>query len=196
MIVSASSASRILNTLGRGEGLVDAEALHGKPAVLVDRHHAGMHTDFVSLDNAAAMKAACGHLVDGGYRELLYITEPLKGVSSRRERTARLRRLRDGARVARGRRGVRIHGRRQRWPRRRAAGAAQARETRQRAAVLAGNAIVTLRVAAAMARLGLSFGTDIGFVGFDDPEWAPLIGPDSAPSRNPPMRSAEPRPTA
>ena len=28
-----------------------------------------------------------------------------------------------------------------------------------------------------MARLGLDFGTDIGFVGFDDAEWAPLIGP-------------------
>ncbi len=78
----------ILNTLGRGAGLIDADALHGKPAVLVDRRHAGMHTDFVSLDNAAAMKAACGHLVDGGYRELLYITEPLKGREPRRERTA------------------------------------------------------------------------------------------------------------
>ncbi|MDB5732491.1 MAG: dehydrogenase, partial [Variovorax sp.] len=78
----------ILNTLGGGTGLADASALHGKPAVLVDRRHAGMHTDFVSLDNPAAMTAACGHLVEGGYRELLYITEPQKGVSSRRERTA------------------------------------------------------------------------------------------------------------
>ncbi len=78
----------ILNTLGRGAGLVDADALHGKPAVLVDRRHAGMHTDFVSLDNAAAMKAACGHLLEGGHSEVLYVTEPLKGVSSRRERSA------------------------------------------------------------------------------------------------------------
>ena len=78
----------ILNTLGRGSNVVDAVTLHGKPAVLVDRRHAGMHTDFVSLDNPAAMRAACGHLVEGGYRELLYITEPQKGVSSRRERTA------------------------------------------------------------------------------------------------------------
>lgn len=167
----------ILNTLGRGAGLVDADALHGKPAVLVDRRHDGMHTDFVSLDNPAAMKAACGHLVEGGYRELLYITEPLKGVSSRRERTAAfadciaahqprvagevfestgedndaldaaLRALRKRARSGR------------------------------RAAVLSGNAVVTLRVASAMARLGWHFGVELGFVGFDDPEWAPLIGP-------------------
>jgi LacI family kdg operon repressor len=78
----------ILNTLGRGSNVVDAVTLHGKPAVLVDRRHTGMHTDFVSLDNHAAMKDTCGHLVDGGYRELLYVTEPQKGVSSRRERTA------------------------------------------------------------------------------------------------------------
>ena len=167
----------ILNTLGRGAGLVDADALHGKPAVLVDRRHAGMRTDFVSLDNRAAMRAACEHLVDGGHRELLYITEPQKGVSSRRERSrafaacvsahrsavagevfesvseadaaldAALQALR-----ARGRRGA-------------------------GAAVIAGNAVVTLRVAQAMARLGWRFGVDLGFVGFDDPEWASLIGP-------------------
>ena len=28
-----------------------------------------------------------------------------------------------------------------------------------------------------MARLGWQFGADLGFVGFDDPEWASLIGP-------------------
>ncbi|MBC7376360.1 MAG: substrate-binding domain-containing protein, partial [Burkholderiaceae bacterium] len=32
-------------------------------------------------------------------------------------------------------------------------------------------------VAQAMARLDLQFGRDIGFVGFDDPDWASLIGP-------------------
>jgi LacI family kdg operon repressor len=47
----------------------------------------------------------------------------------------------------------------------------------RRAAVVAGNAVVTLRVAQAMARLGWQFGEDLGFVGFDDPEWASLIGP-------------------
>ena len=28
-----------------------------------------------------------------------------------------------------------------------------------------------------MARLHYRFGRDVGFIGFDDPEWAPLIGP-------------------
>ncbi|MDM0036153.1 LacI family DNA-binding transcriptional regulator [Variovorax sp. J22P271] len=167
----------ILNTLGRGAGLVDADALHGKPAVLVDRRHAGMHTDFVSLDNAAAMQAACGHLVDGGYRELLYITEPQKGVSSRRERTAAFGdcvaahepRVAGEVYESTGDDGDGLDA---------ALRALHKRAQRgKRVAVLAGNAVVTLRVAAAMARLGLRFGADIGFVGFDDAEWAPLIGP-------------------
>ncbi|MBB3177914.1 LacI family DNA-binding transcriptional regulator [Variovorax sp. Sphag1AA] len=167
----------ILNTLGRGVGLADAEALHGKPAVLVDRRHAGMHTDFVSLDNGAAMKAACGHLVEGGFRELLYITEPLKGVSSRRERAtafggcmaAHEPRVAGEVFECTGEDSDNLDA---------ALRALQKRAKRgRRAAVLAGNAVVTLRVASAMARLGLRFGTDIGFVGFDDPDWAPLIGP-------------------
>jgi len=167
----------ILNTLGRGAGLVDADALHGKPAVLVDRRHVGMHTDFVSLDNAAAMQAACSHLVDGGYRELLYITEPQKGVSSRRERTAAF-----GDCVAAHE--PRVAGEVYECTGDDSEGldpallALHKRAKRgKRAAVLAGNAVVTLRVAAAMARLDLRFGADIGFVGFDDAEWAPLIGP-------------------
>jgi LacI family kdg operon repressor len=32
-------------------------------------------------------------------------------------------------------------------------------------------------VAAEVARLGWQFGVDVGFVGFDEPEWAALIGP-------------------
>ena len=35
--------------------------------VLVDRRHPGMDSDFVSLDNGAAMQAACGHLLEGGH---------------------------------------------------------------------------------------------------------------------------------
>jgi len=167
----------ILNTLGQGASRVDAEALHGKPAVLVDRRHAGMHTDFVSLDNAAAMRAACAHLVEGGFRELLYISEPQRGVSSRRERTAAFRACveaheprvagevfecaaDDDAALDQALRALRKRAGRGR-----------------RAAVLAGNAVVTLRVASAMARLGWRFGEELGFVGFDDAEWAPLIGP-------------------
>jgi LacI family kdg operon repressor len=171
----------ILNTLGRGAGVVDAVTMHGKPAVLVDRRHAGMEADFVSLDNAGAMALACEHLVAGGWRELLYITEPQQGVSTRRERTSAFRdcaaahaaddvtgevfESEEGAQEALDS-ALRALGAR-------AAAAGPGR----RPAVVAGNAVVTLRVAAAMTRLGWDFGEELGFVGFDDTEWAPLVGP-------------------
>lgn len=169
----------ILNTLGRGAGVVDAIAAHGKPAVLVDRRHPGMQADFVSLDNPAAMAQACGHLLAGGWRELLYVTEPLKGVSTRRERAAAFTACVQGhPRQAHGEifeceegadasLASALEQLQRRAQRRRSA----------RAAVIAGNAVVTLRVAQVVARLGWQFGQALGFVGFDDPEWASLIGP-------------------
>jgi len=78
----------ILNTLGRGAGVVEAIARHGKPVVLVDRRHSGLEADFVALDSAVAMASACNHLLDSGYRELMYVTEPKKGVSRRERVTA------------------------------------------------------------------------------------------------------------
>ena len=168
----------ILNTLGQGEGLADVNTLHGKPAVLVDRRHTGLAADFVSLDNEGAMRDACAHLVEQGWQRLLYITQPLLGVSSRMERTAAFR-----AFVAAQGRGVRgevlelaseqsdevLDQALARWR--------QKAKPGERGAVVAGNSVVTLRVAAAVSRVGWTFGQELGFVGFDDPEWAPLIRP-------------------
>lgn len=166
----------ILNTLGQGRGVVEAIAALGKPAVLVDRRHAGMTADFVSLDNAGAMALACDHLLARGWTELLYVTEPVRGISTRRERTAAFVACLAQAPQAAAcvyesaagddaglDRALALH--RQRAGRNR------------RPAVVAGNSVVTLRVAQAMQRLGWQFGSELGFIGFDDPEWASLIGP-------------------
>ena len=165
----------ILNTLGGDASAAGEVARHGKPAVLIDRKQAGMHGDFVSLDNTDAVRQAFDHLAGNGYRELLYLTEPTAGVSSRIEREAAFKaclampvegvagqaiELGDGDEAALDAA--------LRQLKRRAAG--------RPAAVLASNALVTLRVAAAVARLGWRFGVDLGFVGFDETVWAPLVG--------------------
>ncbi len=166
----------ILNTLGADPTAAGEVARHGKPAVLVDRKHAEMHADFVSLNNADAVSQAVAHLRGNGYRELLFVSEPMAGVSSRIEREAAFR-----ACVAQP--GAEVTGQSLEL----ADGAddtldAALRALRQRAggrapAVLSTNALVTLRVAAAVARLGWRFGRELGFVGFDDTDWAPLVGP-------------------
>jgi LacI family kdg operon repressor len=166
----------ILNTLGGDPAAAGGVARHGKPCVLVDRKHAGMHADFVSLNNADAVEKAVSHLVANGYRELLFVTEPVAGVSSRVEREAAFR-------ACVGRQGKGVAGRSLEIDEGAGETLEQAlRELKRRGgkrapAVISSNALVTLRVAAAMANLGWTFGADIGFIGFDETDWAPLIGP-------------------
>ena len=164
----------ILNTMGADPSAAGEVARHGKPAVLVDRKHAGMAADFVSLDNADAARQAVDHLLAQGWRELMYVTEAIAGVSSRVERSGAfkaaiaaspaaagqvLELTRDDATLDNALRELKRRG------------------GRRPVAVVASNAPVTLRVAAAAARLGWQFGRDLGFVGFDETDWAPLLGP-------------------
>lgn len=170
----------ILNTLAADPMAAGEMARHGKPAVLIDRRHAGMQADFVSLDNVDAVRQGLQHLVDEGWQDLLYLTEPVDGVSSRVERETAFR-----AALTEMPRDVR--GESQSLPPAPAAGDDDAlqdllrrwheRSGARPAAVMASNAIVTLRVASAMRALGWTFGRELGFIGFDDTEWAPLVGP-------------------
>lgn len=169
----------ILNTLGRDIRAAADAARHGKPVVLVDRRHQGMQADFVSLDNAGAVHLGLCHLVKAGYRELLFVSEPVRDVSSREERKAGFHSFINTATQdetgLHGQTFESIEGDEQ--------GLDDAlRNLRVRAGnglpgVLASNAVVTLRIVAAMARLGWNLGADIGLVGFDETEWAPYVGP-------------------
>ncbi len=172
----------ILNTLGRDAGAAADAARHGKPVVLVDRRHHEMQADFVSLDNAGAVRLGARHLVDAGYRELLFVSEPIRDVSSRMEREAAFRSFvsESGgtAGPAASLRGSSFES---------AADDTEGldnalRSLRQRAGaqlpgVVSSNAVVTLRVVAAMARLGWQLGADLGLVGFDETDWSPYVGP-------------------
>lgn len=169
----------ILNTLGGDAGAAADAARHGKPVVLVDRRHQDMQADFVSLDNAGAVQMALRHLVTAGYRELLFVSEPIKDVSSRMEREAAFRSVVSDpqSRISD------LHGQTfESLPDNNEALDDALRRLRQRAnerlpGVISSNAVVTLRVVASMARLGWRLGADVGLVGFDDTEWSPYIGP-------------------
>jgi len=163
----------ILNTLGRDEGAAAAAARQGRPVVLVDRRHANMQADFVSLDNAGAVRQAGEHLVQAGSDTLLFVSEPIAGVSSRQERDAAFRlflaehpQVQGGSFESSAAQPDALEAELQRL-----------RARGRRPAVLASNAVITLRIADAVARLGWRFGADLGFVGFDETDWAPLVGP-------------------
>jgi len=169
----------ILNTLGRDAGAAAQAASQGKPVVLVDRRHHGMQADFVSLDNAGAVQLGAAHLVQAGYRELLFISEPLQGVSSRLEREAAFRSfIGDAAPATPGLQGRTFESAEADGPGLEAAlRALRARAGERPPGLISSNAVVTLRVVAALARLGWHFGGDVGLVGFDDTDWSPYIGP-------------------
>lgn len=170
----------ILNTLGRDNGAAADAARHGKPVVLVDRRHHDMQADFVSLDNAGAVRLGAQHLVERGYRELLFVSEPVKDVSSREERKAAFSSF-----ISEPATGIlKLRGSTFESTAEDSEGALDQalRSLRQRAGkrlpgLLSSNAVVTLRVVAALARLGWRLGVDIGLVGFDDTEWSPYVGP-------------------
>ena len=152
------------------------DALHGKPVVLVDRRHPGLNADFISIDNRQAVSLGLDHLRQAGYTDFLLVTEPYGHVSSRAERASAYADVL--ADVPAARRQVFESTADHEGPQ---ALADALRALRRRAgarpaAILSGNAVTTLRVAAAMAQLGWSFGRELGFVGFDETEWAALIG--------------------
>jgi len=175
----------ILNTMGHDAGAVMETARQGKPIVLVDRQHDGLDVDLVSLDNQHAMTVSAGHLLEAGYRELMLVTEPLGKVSSRIER---VQAFNDFVQAHAGQ----VSGSCLETVAEDQAGLIAAlRELRARAAaaqscsggaagipaVIAGNAVVTLRVVEAIAQLGWRLGQDIGLLGIDDTPWIPYIGP-------------------
>lgn len=174
----------ILNTTGHDAGAALETARQGKPIVLVDRRHEGLDVDFVSLDNQHAIALSCRHLLEAGYRELMLVTEPLDKVSARIERkqafhdfvrahadevsgcSLEMQAPDQGALIAalqalRGR----------------AAAASGSSGAAGVPAVIAANALVTLRIVETVAQLGWRLGYDIGLLGIDDTPWAPYIGP-------------------
>ncbi len=169
----------ILNTLGQDAGAAAEAARHGKPVVLVDRRHQNMQADFVSLDNAGAVQLGASHLVEAGYQALMFISEPVKNVSSRLEREAAFRSfVSDRAASTPRLRGSTFESSEDDGELLDEALRALRRGAEGRlCGVISSNAVVTLRVVAAMARLGWHLGTDLGLVGFDDTEWSPYIGP-------------------
>ncbi|MDR3451282.1 MAG: LacI family DNA-binding transcriptional regulator [Rhodoferax sp.] len=166
----------ILNRVGDDSGAVAEAVRCGKPVVMVDRRHGDLRSDFVSLDNAAAIHLGARHLVEAGYGELLFVSEPVQGVSSRLERQQAF-----CAFVSEQWPGAACHTHESTEADPQALDQAL-RALRRRAggrppAVLSGNAVITLRLVAAAARLGWRLGFDIGLVGFDDTDWAPFVGP-------------------
>jgi len=158
------------------------------PIVLVDRKINHLNADIVGLDNIQSSTIATNYLIDAGFEAILFITEPINGISTRLDRTNTFKSLIKSHKNMVGQ-VVEIN--------------AQSNsqdyddlldlhikafcktQRGMRKAIVSINGSVTLQVSLAIKRLNLVIGKDIGLLGFDDPKWAAVIGEGISSIRQP-----------
>jgi len=159
----------IVNTLGHHPGeLLNLQ--RDMPMVLVDRQLPELNVDLVGLDNAQAIEQALDHLQARGYRDILAVTEPLDGTSSRLERTQAFT-----ASISR-RAGMRqqlveidgnLHAR---------LDAFLGSNGHGPQAIFTFNGVATLTVTRVLHDAGCNLFQDVGLIALDELDWYPLVG--------------------
>lgn len=159
----------IVNTLGHHLDQL-LELQREMPLVLVDRKVEPLHSDLVGLDNPVAVRMAVEHLEQQGYRDLLLVSEPTDGTSSRLERL-------DSFKAEIGQRPLltgsvlevdddlnsHLH-------------AFLSRDHAGPKALFCANGIAALACTRALKELGCKLFEDIGLIALDDLDWYPLVG--------------------
>lgn len=164
----------VVNAVGMREEVLSRLQQSLLPMVLIDRKIPDFACDVVGLNNAEAAETATRHLVDNGYDALLFLSEPLGSVNTRRERLQAFRKvLVDYPHIQHENAEVPLH---QPAEMDAALNAFYQRHAGKRSAVMAANGALTLQVARALQRINLRWGDEIGLLGFDELEWAALAG--------------------
>lgn len=169
----------ILNRVDTSAQLWKDAQSHGKPIVLVDRFLDGLNADFVTVDNPAIVQLALRHLQTQGFGDVLLVTEPIEGVSSRTARQqafcsyladSQHHSLRGSVQECTPTDQAALQQHLQSWRQ-------AALQAGRAPAVLTSNGVATLRVAQAVHALGWVLGREIGLIGIDETDWASLVGP-------------------
>jgi LacI family transcriptional regulator, kdg operon repressor len=159
----------IVNTLGHH--LDQLLELHQEmPMVLVDRKVEQLHSDLVGLDNPAAVHTALAHLEEQGYRDVLMVSEPYDGTSSRIERVSSFNSeiaQRSSLLGAVLETGPELTARLQ---------AFLATPGPCPKALFCANGIAALAATTALRELGCRLFEDVGLIALDDLDWYPLVG--------------------
>ncbi|WP_321833186.1 LacI family DNA-binding transcriptional regulator [Pseudomonas kulmbachensis] len=159
----------ILNTLGHDPDAL-LELHQEMPIVLIDRKVEQLHTDLVGLDNADAVRMALEHLEQQGYRDLLMVSEPVDGTSSRIERihsfTSQLA-ARPALRGTVVKTGAALHADIQTFLHTPGHGPK---------ALFCANGLAALACTQVLRELNCQLFADVGLIALDDLEWFPLVG--------------------
>ncbi|MFJ2455267.1 LacI family DNA-binding transcriptional regulator [Pseudomonas protegens] len=159
----------IVNTLGHH--LEQLQQLQEEmPMVLVDRKLSQLQADLVGLDNPAAVRSALDHLQQQGYRDLLLVSEPHDGTSSRLERSTSFQ-----AEIERrpALRGQLLETGRHLTSQLQAFLAAPGPGPK---ALFCANGVATLAATRALRELECPLFEGVGLIALDDLDWYPLVG--------------------
>lgn len=164
----------VVNAVGMREEGLNRLQQSALPMVLIDRKIPDFACDVVGLDNTQAATTATEHLIEQGFEALLFLSEPLGTVNTRRERLTAFR--------ATATRYPGVVAENAETPLHEADHLDNTlrhfhtRYRGMRKAVISANGALTLQVARSLKRIGLNWGADIGLLGFDELEWAELAG--------------------
>ncbi|WP_432216727.1 LacI family DNA-binding transcriptional regulator [Pseudomonas kribbensis] len=159
----------IVNTLGHHRDELD-ELKREMPLVLVDRKVDGLDSDMVGLNNPQAIEMALEHLQQRGYRDVLLVTEPYDGTSSRIERVSSFQQQIGQRKDMRGavlETGPSLANDLQTFLNTPAIGPK---------ALFCANGVAALTCTLALREIGCQLFEDVGLIALDDLDWYPLVG--------------------
>ncbi|UDI95656.1 LacI family DNA-binding transcriptional regulator [Pseudomonas sp. IAC-BECa141] len=159
----------IVNTLGHHRDELD-ELKREMPLVLVDRKVDGLDSDMVGLNNPQAIEMALEHLQQRGYRDVLLVTEPYDGTSSRIERVSSFQQQigqREDMRGAVVETGPSLASDLQTFLNTPDSGPK---------ALFCANGVAALACTLALRGVGCRLFEDVGLIALDDLDWYPLVG--------------------
>ncbi|WP_282354065.1 LacI family DNA-binding transcriptional regulator [Pseudomonas sp. PS01303] len=159
----------IVNTLGHHRD--ELHELHREmPMVLVDRKVDGLDSDMVGLNNPHAVEMALTHLEQRGYQEVLLVTEPYDGTSSRIERVSSFQQQiaqRSKLTGAVLETSDDLAAEFQTFMKTSSAGPK---------ALFCANGVAALASTRALKEIGCRLFEDVGLIALDDLDWYPLVG--------------------
>lgn len=164
----------IINSAGVNESFLKVLKETTLPFVLLDRKIPNIPCDMVGLDNIQSVQMAFKHLDSQGFEALCLISEPTQYNSARQERLESfLAEIENAAHIQGEAHQIELPNEKQLVD---TITAFCQKYRGMRKAIIAANGVLSLQIAFALKHLGLSWGTDIGFLSFDHLEWADLAG--------------------
>lgn len=166
----------IANTTGYNEDLLVELSHHERPIVLAERAMKVLRFDTVTNDNYNTTLQAMRHMTDAGFERVAFFTQPTEMSSSRQLRLqgyldycqSTVPSLKPFVYVIDTRDGMSVVS---------AIEDFNHQTDGRRRSIFAVNGVTSLAVLQGFASLGLRIPDDVGFCGYDDWDWAPLIGP-------------------